>query len=115
MQESESRVDFERELRLQLVRQAAAHSDHLAAVLQRNEAEVQQRYAEQLRVGVLEARGAARRDVVGAVARLHGIEAALDGERREPGGIGVGGGWRDQGSYRDRPGFIQGAESLVCS
>ena len=70
---------FEQELRHQLKRQAAAHSDHLAEVLKVQENELHAKYDTLLGERLSEARDEFRESVAGSIARLKGIEAAIDG------------------------------------
>ena len=73
-------MDMDDELRQQLSRQAAAHSDHLADVLRVQRRELAVQHQDQLREALLKERITFHNEVGLAIARLKGIEAAVDGE-----------------------------------
>jgi mitofilin len=75
----ESGIRFEQELRHQLARQAAAHSDHLADVLNVQERELFRKYETLLDENLLHARHKFREDLKNHIHRMHGIEAAIEG------------------------------------
>ena len=75
----DSRVNFERELRQQLSRQAAAHSDHLADVLKVQETQLNAKYQIRLDEQIASERLKFQTEVAGWIARLKGIEAAVEG------------------------------------
>lgn len=77
-QGEEARVQFEVELRQQLARQAAAHSDHLQEVLKVQEQELLQKYERQFNLKFIEERQAFQAEIAGWVARLKGIETAVE-------------------------------------
>ena len=79
-QDAEAHVDFENELRRQLSRQAAAHSDHLTSVLRVQEKELEQKFSTDLRFQLMRQSDAFHAQVAVWVARLRGIEAAVDGK-----------------------------------
>lgn len=73
-------MEFERELRQQLSRQAAAHSDHLQDVLQVEEQELQDQCEREVHMQLLQERQSFQTEVAGWIARLKGIETAVEGE-----------------------------------
>lgn len=77
--EAEAHVEFESELRRELSRQAAAHSDHLTSVLRVQEQELDRRYATDLRFQLSRQNDAFHASIAQWVARMRGIEAAVDG------------------------------------
>jgi len=78
LQDSEARIQFEVDLRAQLSRQAAAHSDHIVEVLKVQERELEAKFQLKLSEHIQREKEAFQQQVAGWVARLHGIEAALD-------------------------------------
>jgi len=78
-QDAEARVEFEKELRAQLSRQAAAHSDHIIEVIKVQQKELEGRFGLRLAESIDAEREAFQRQVMSWVARLHGIEAAVSG------------------------------------
>jgi MICOS complex subunit MIC60 len=76
--DSEARIQFEIDLRAQLSRQAAAHSDHIVEVLKVQERELEAKFQLKLSEHIQKEKEAFQQQVAGWVARLHGIEAALD-------------------------------------
>ena len=78
-QETDASVKFEEELRHQLTRQAAAHSDHLTEVLRVQENELHGKYESLLHERVAVERDNLRGELAGQIARLRGIEAAVEG------------------------------------
>ncbi|ESN95270.1 hypothetical protein HELRODRAFT_193611 [Helobdella robusta] len=74
----DARVNFEEELKLQLTRQAAAHSDHISEVLRAQQRELEAKFSLMLSEHVENERREFQRQVAGWVARLHGIEDAID-------------------------------------
>lgn len=75
---AEAQVQFELELRKQLARQAAAHSQHLQEVLSVREKELLKRFEHQLHGKLIEERGKFSAEISGWVARLRGIEQAVE-------------------------------------
>lgn len=79
-QQEDLLVEAEQELRLQLRRQAAAHSDHLSDVLQQQ----RQEFDRQLSVQDVLVRDQERdnyyKQLTGAMAKLRGVEAAVEGK-----------------------------------
>jgi mitofilin len=75
----DSQVNFERELRHQLSRQAAAHSDHLADVLKVQESQLEAKFTVQLEEHLTKERLNFQTEVAGWIARLKGIETAVEG------------------------------------
>ncbi|XP_074643749.1 MICOS complex subunit MIC60-like [Tubulanus polymorphus] len=73
-----AKSQFEAELRQQLSRQAAAHSDHLADVLRVQRKELHLQFEEKLRERLFEERIRFQNDVSGSIARLKGIETAVE-------------------------------------
>lgn len=76
--DAEARVDFEKELRQQLSRQAAAHSDHLQDVLQVQAAELERQCEREVHTQLLKERQSFQTEVAGWIARLKGIETAVE-------------------------------------
>ncbi|KAK6185608.1 hypothetical protein SNE40_007805 [Patella caerulea] len=76
--EEDARVEFEQELRQHLARQAAAHSDHLKDVLKIQEGEIAQQYERVMHTRLIEERQTFQSEVAGWIARLKGIETAVD-------------------------------------
>ncbi|ESO86545.1 hypothetical protein LOTGIDRAFT_128909, partial [Lottia gigantea] len=74
----DSKVEFEQELRHHLARQAAAHSDHLKDVLRNQEADLSQYFEREMHTRLIEERQSFQTEVAGWIARLQGIEAAVD-------------------------------------
>lgn len=69
----------ETEVRRQLARQAAAHSDHLKDVLAAQQQELSTEYNKTLHVKLLDEREKFQSEVAGWISRLKGIEAAVEG------------------------------------
>lgn len=76
--ELDARINFELELRQQLMRQAAAHSDHLTEVLKVQEKELGEKFDKILEEKLAEQRLKFQNKIAGWIARLKGIEAAVD-------------------------------------
>lgn len=76
--DQEAQVQFEADLRAQLSRQAAAHSDHITEVLKVQERELGAKFQVQLSEHIQKEKEAFQQQVASWVARLHGIEAAID-------------------------------------
>ncbi|XP_076468715.1 MICOS complex subunit MIC60-1-like [Babylonia areolata] len=74
----EARADFEKELRQQLARQAAAHSDHLQDVLQVQASELERQCEREIHTHLLRERQSFQTEVSGWIARLKGIETAVE-------------------------------------
>lgn len=79
LQDADSRVQFESDLRHHLSRQAAAHSDHLKEVLKIQEHELEEQFERELHTKILEERQVFQTEVAGWIARLKGIESAVEG------------------------------------
>ena len=79
-QDAEARVEFEKELRQQLSRQAAAHSDHLRDVLQVQATELDRQCEREVHTQLLQERQSFQTEVAGWIARLKGIETAVEGQ-----------------------------------
>ncbi|KAL5021900.1 hypothetical protein ScPMuIL_001055 [Solemya velum] len=77
--DADSRVQFESDLRHHLSRQAAAHSDHLKEVLKVQEKELEEQFERELHTKILEERQVFQTEVAGWIARLKGIESAVEG------------------------------------
>ncbi len=73
-------IRFEQDLRHQLMRQAGAHSDHLADVLQVQEKEIYRKYEVKLDEEILAERDRFRADLAGDITRLRAIEQAVEGQ-----------------------------------
>ena len=67
-------------MRKQLARQAAAHSDHLADVLKVQEGELRKTFELDLEGRILDEREGMRSEIVLWIARMEGIEHALESE-----------------------------------
>ena len=78
-QTAEARAEFEKELRCQLSRQAAAHSDHLRDVLKIQLEELEDQFDRQMHIKLLEERHSFQAEVEGWISRLKGIETAVEG------------------------------------
>ncbi|KAL8567933.1 hypothetical protein ACOMHN_059055 [Nucella lapillus] len=76
--DAEARLDFEKELRQQLSRQAAAHSDHLQDVLQVQASELDRQCERDVHTQLLKERQSFQTEVAGWIARLKGIETAVE-------------------------------------
>ncbi|KAL3863537.1 hypothetical protein ACJMK2_005289 [Sinanodonta woodiana] len=74
-----TQIQFEEDLRHHLARQAAAHSEHLQEVLRVREKELEIQFERVLHTKLLEERSSFHTEMVGWIARLKGIEAAVDG------------------------------------
>ena len=83
-QDEEAHIAFESELRQQLKRQAGAHTDHLAEVLKAQQKELEAIHKVALGERVLAERDNFKAEVAGYVARLKGIEAAVEGIKYRP-------------------------------
>ena len=79
-QDAEAQVQFELELRKQLARQAGAHSQHLQEVLKVRERELLKRFEHELHGKLIEERGKFTEEIAAWVARLRGIEKAVEGK-----------------------------------
>lgn len=80
----EARVAFEGDLRQQLSRQAAAHSDHLGQVLRAQQQELEAIHQVALGEAIQAERDNFRTQVASYIARLQGIEAAVEGQSEYP-------------------------------
>ncbi|KAK2165818.1 hypothetical protein LSH36_45g11018 [Paralvinella palmiformis] len=74
----DARINFELELRQQLMRQAAAHSDHLTEVLKVQEKELGEKFDKILEERLAEEKVKFQNEIAGWIARLKGIETAID-------------------------------------
>lgn len=84
---SESREQWENELRAQLRRAAAAHSEHLEEVVRAQKELLELEHARLREEAIQKERDVFHREVSGALARLEGIEAALDSRAAQVGMI----------------------------
>lgn len=73
-------MEFEKELRTQLARQAAAHSEHLQDVLNVQADELEQQCQREVHLQLLQERQLFQSEVAGWIARLQGIETAVEGQ-----------------------------------
>jgi len=80
VQEVESRLDSEAELRQQLSQQAAAHSDHLVNALHAQRVKLEADFEKRLIVGVQAERERMFDEISALVNRVTAIEAAVDGQ-----------------------------------
>ncbi|XP_055881014.1 MICOS complex subunit MIC60-like isoform X2 [Biomphalaria glabrata] len=76
--EMEYLMKIESEVRKQLARQAAAHSDHLKDVLSVQQQQLNKEFSRELQTKLLEQREKFQSEVVAWIGRLKGIEAALE-------------------------------------
>ncbi|XP_059149003.1 MICOS complex subunit Mic60-like isoform X2 [Physella acuta] len=76
--EMEFYLKLEAEVRKQLARQAAAHSDHLRDVLSVQQRQLNVEFDRELNAKLLEEREKFQSEVAGWISRLKGIEAAVD-------------------------------------
>ncbi|XP_045189189.2 MICOS complex subunit MIC60-like [Mercenaria mercenaria] len=75
--EADAQVQFELELRRNLARQTAAHSEHLQEVLRLQEEKLTRAFEHELHLRILEDRKRFEGELTGWIARLRGIEAAV--------------------------------------
>lgn len=75
-------VKLETEVRKQLARQAAAHSDHLKDVLAAQKQELTAEYSKVLQCKLLEEQERFQTEVAGWISRLKGIDAVIEGKYR---------------------------------
>lgn len=80
MQEKEAKAEFEAELRQQLARQAAAHSDHLVSVLHSQRVKLEAEFEKQLIAGVQTAKDEMMDDISALVNRVNAVESAVSGQ-----------------------------------
>ena len=80
MQEAETKVQFEGELRQQLARQAAAHSDHLVSVLHAQRVKLEAEFEKQLIGSVQAAKEKMMDEIRPLVNRVKAVESAVDGQ-----------------------------------
>jgi len=80
MQETETKVEFEAELRQQLARQAAAHSDHLVSVLHAQRVKLEAEFEQQLIDSVQAAKEKMMNEIGPLVDRVKAVESAVDGQ-----------------------------------
>ena len=73
------RAKLEAELRSQLSRQAAAHSDHLVNVLRAQRNQLVSDFDKDLADKVEEEKYRLQAEIAGSMARMKAIEAAIDG------------------------------------
>ena len=71
-------MNFEEELKHQLTRQAAAHSDHITEILKVQQRELEAKFALLLSEKIEKERQEFQKQVASWVARLRGIEEAID-------------------------------------
>lgn len=83
LQVSQARVEFEDELRKQLRRQAAAHSEHLEDVLRAQREQLSVQAKRNVEEAILHEREIFTRQLASSVARLQAIEVALEGTVNE--------------------------------
>ena len=72
-------MEFERELSQQLKRQLVAHSNHIKDVLREQAREIEKQNQRDLHTKILLERQAFQTEMAGWLARLHGIEAVVEG------------------------------------
>lgn len=80
MQEAEAKAKFEAELRQQLGRQAAAHSDHLISALHAQRLKLEAEFEKQLIDGVNAEKLKMMREIGAVVNRVNAIESAVSGQ-----------------------------------
>lgn len=76
--DADARCEVEKELRCQLARQAAAHSDHLQDVLNVQACELDKQCQREIHTQLLQERQCFQSEVAGWIARLKGIECAVE-------------------------------------
>jgi len=79
-QEAEAKAEFEAELRQQLARQAAAHSDHLVSVLHAQRLKLEAEFEKQLIENVKTEKLKMMKEISAVVNRLNAIESAVNGQ-----------------------------------
>ena len=80
LQEYEANEALEKEIRVQLSRQTAAHSDHLAEVLKVQEATLRKTFNRESEGKILDERERMRSEIILWISRMEGIEHALESE-----------------------------------
>jgi len=80
MQETEAKAEFEVELRQQLSRQAAAHSDHLVSVLHAQRLKLEAEFEKQLIDAVKTEKLKMMDEISAVVNRLNAVESAVNGQ-----------------------------------
>jgi len=81
-QEAAARLEYEADLRQQLARQAAAHSDHLVSALHDQKTKLQAVFERQLIDGVQQEKERMNEEISAIVNRVNSIEAAVEGPCR---------------------------------
>ncbi|CAH1784721.1 unnamed protein product [Owenia fusiformis] len=76
--DAEAQFRYEQEIRQQLARQAAAHSDHLADVLRVQRQELEDQFNDDLKAGIIAEKDRLAAEIAGWIARLKGIESAVE-------------------------------------
>ena len=79
MQETEARGKFEAELRQQLGRQAAVHSDHLVSALHAQRVKLEAEFEKQLIDGVRSEKHKMTEQIGALANRVDAVESAVDG------------------------------------
>jgi len=80
VQEAEAKAKFEAELRQQLARQAAAHSDHLVSVLHAQRVKLEAEFEKQLVDGVQAEKEKMTEEISALVNRVNAVESAVSGQ-----------------------------------
>jgi len=80
VQETEAKAEFEAELRQQLSRQAAAHSDHLVSVLHAQRLKLEAEFEKQLIDAVKTEKLKMMDEISAVVNRLNAVESAVNGQ-----------------------------------
>ena len=80
LQETDARAEYEAELRQQLARQAAAHSDHLVSVLHAQRLKLEAEFEKQLIVGVQAEKEKMMEEISALVNRVNAIDSAVSGQ-----------------------------------
>lgn len=73
------RAEAEKDLRLHMKRQAAAHADHLKDVLQQKEAELKRLFDREMNEKLYSEQAAYKEQLAGMLGKLKGMDAALKG------------------------------------
>jgi len=81
-QEAAARLEYEADLRQQLARQAAAHSDHLVSALRDQKTKLQAVFERQLIDGVQQEKERMNEEIIAITNRVNSIEAAVEGPCR---------------------------------
>jgi len=79
----EAKAEVEEELRAELQRQSAAHSDHLVNVLRAQKTQLETQFQQDLDDALLKERDIFNRELGSSISRLNAIESALEGRAEQ--------------------------------